>query len=153
MSMPWLFLTASLLGLSFTGNALRSVRGIMPLIAPSFFAGWLTAELALHHVLWQGTAALIAIWLGALKASPGWVGLGLCLLSWSGLLFLHTHSVLSASESTVSALPNIMFLILMREKRDGRSVNFVCLVCLADLVYFVLFIWSISPIWSVWSFF
>ncbi len=89
LAVPWLFLTVSVVGLLFTLNALRSVRGIMPLLAQSFFAGWLTAELALHHVVWQVVACALFVAAGALSASPGWIGLALSILSWTGLSFLH----------------------------------------------------------------
>jgi len=89
VAVPWLFLTVSIVGLLFTANALRSVRGIMPLMTQSFFAGWLTTELALHHVVWQIAACTLFVAAGALSATPGWVGLVLSMLSWTGLLFLH----------------------------------------------------------------
>lgn len=91
-SMPWVFLLASLIGLAFTINAFRSVRAIMPLIAHSFFAGWLTAELALHHLAWQVAATLVFVWAGALSAAPGWIALGLSLISWAGLTLLHIEA-------------------------------------------------------------
>ena len=57
----------------------------------SFFAGWLTGELALFHLAWQVVATVVFVWLGALDAWPGLVGLvitsrrgsGSCGSSWS----------------------------------------------------------------------
>ena len=44
--MGWLFLGMTLLGAVFTVNAWRPVRSPAPFAIVSFFAGWLTAELA-----------------------------------------------------------------------------------------------------------
>jgi acetyl esterase/lipase len=57
-------------------------------VVPSFFAGWLTSELSAHHFAWQLAATLFFIWAGALRAWPGWVGLGITFASWLGLLAL-----------------------------------------------------------------
>jgi len=57
-----------------------SRRGVV-----SFFAGWLTGELALHHLAWQAGMTLVFAWAGALRAWPGWIGLAITLLSWCGL--------------------------------------------------------------------
>jgi acetyl esterase/lipase len=83
----WLFLLASLVGLWFTANALWPSRR-WQLIGPSFFAGWLTGELALFHILWQALASAIFVWFGALDQPVGWVALGLTLVSWVGLVWL-----------------------------------------------------------------
>src|SRR5207245_5113212 len=58
-----------------------SRRGVV-----SFFAGWLTGELALHHLAWQVGMTLLFAWAGALHTWPGWVGLVITLLSWAGLV-------------------------------------------------------------------
>ena len=84
--MPWLFLTVSLIGAWFTFNAYIPQRRTGPLVVPSFFAGWLTSELSAHHFAWQLAATLFFVWAGALRAWPGWVGLGITLASWLGLL-------------------------------------------------------------------
>lgn len=53
---------------------------------PSFFASWLTAELALHNFVLQVFLVLALCWWGALQELPGWVGLGLFVVNWT-LLF------------------------------------------------------------------
>lgn len=83
--MSWLFFAVSLWGAYFTWNAFRPVQRLGPLAVMSFFAGWLTAELALHHIAWQAIATVVFIVLGALDAWPGQVGLAITLLSWVGL--------------------------------------------------------------------
>lgn len=84
--MPWIFLTLSLLGALITYNAYVPRRTSRYLNLPSFVAGWLTSELPLHHVAWQVLATVLFAAGGALSAWPGWVGLGISLVSWFYLL-------------------------------------------------------------------
>lgn len=84
----WVFLAVTLIGAWFTFNAYVPHRRTGPLIVPSFFAGWLTAELSGHHFAWQVVATVVFVALGALDAWPGWVGLGITVASWLGLLAL-----------------------------------------------------------------
>jgi acetyl esterase/lipase len=81
------FLIASVIGLLFTINAFRPVR-LEALGVFSFFAGWLTSELPMHHLVWQAVATALFIVGGALDSWPGLVGLGLTLVSWCGLIVL-----------------------------------------------------------------
>jgi acetyl esterase/lipase len=67
-------------------NALRPLRRPGVLSAASFFAGWLTDELLLHHLGWQLAAVLGLVALGALGTPLGWAGLGLAVVAWGGLL-------------------------------------------------------------------
>ena len=80
----WLFLGASLWGAWFTYNTYRPMGGARRSVV-SFFAGWLTTELALHHILWQLAMTAVFVWAGALRAWPGIVGLAITLASWAGL--------------------------------------------------------------------
>jgi len=84
----WLFLGASLIGAVFTLNAFIPVRRIPLLFVPSFFGSWLTAELAIHHLVWQVTVAFVFIHFGALSSWPGLVALAITVVSWLGLLVL-----------------------------------------------------------------
>jgi len=84
--MPWLFLLVSLVGAWFTYNVFRPRYAPAWLSGVSFFAGWLTAELALHHIAWQALMTVVFIWAGALRAWPGVVGLVVTLVSWTGLV-------------------------------------------------------------------
>src|ERR1039457_1729376 len=86
--MPEAFLIVSLIGVAFTLNAYRPRRRQSVLVLPSFFAGWLTSELAAHHIAWQAVATIWFVAAGALAAWPGWVALVLTLGSWVGLPFL-----------------------------------------------------------------
>jgi acetyl esterase/lipase len=82
---PWLFLAATLVGAWLTYNALRPMRASGRRAVLSFFAGWLTTELALHHIAWQAVMTGVFVWAGALHAWPGVLGLVVTLLSWVGL--------------------------------------------------------------------
>jgi len=81
----WLFLGASLVGAWFTLNALRPMPRRRHRAVISFFAGWLTAELAIHHIAWQAIVTGVFVWAGALHTWPGVLGLGVTLISWIGL--------------------------------------------------------------------
>lgn len=81
----WLFLIGSLVGAWLTYNAIRPTfygdrRAVL-----SFFAGWLTTELALHHLAWQLLVVLGFVALGALDAWPGKLALAITAVSWAGL--------------------------------------------------------------------
>lgn len=105
--MPFLFLAVSLVGAWFTYNAFRPVASRAWLAGISFFAGWLTTELAVHHLLWQGAMTLVFIWAGALQAWPGLLGLGITLISWGGLAQLFWRA--RAAEAVVeTALQEVL---------------------------------------------
>jgi len=82
------YLIVSLVGAAFTLNAHRPRLRQSILVVPSFFAGWLTTELAVHHAVWQAAATVGFVWAGALETWPGWVALGVTLGSWAGLLVI-----------------------------------------------------------------
>ncbi|MGB5811601.1 MAG: alpha/beta hydrolase [Polyangiales bacterium] len=84
----WLFLAVSTIGALFTLNAFVPVRRIPALFVPSFFGSWLTAELALQHIVWQAIATVVFVELGAFRTLQGQVGMGVTLVSWGGLLTL-----------------------------------------------------------------
>ena len=85
--MSWLFLLVSVVGFAFTVNAFLPTNNRV-LLVPAFFASWMTIELAGHHLVWQLVAVVFFVYSGALDAWPGWVALGLTLLSWIGLWVL-----------------------------------------------------------------
>jgi acetyl esterase/lipase len=82
----WIFLGAAAAGAWLSLNAYVPVRRPAVLATVSFFAGWLTTELALHHIAWQALVTLAFVALGALGAWPGWLALGLTIASWALLL-------------------------------------------------------------------
>ncbi|MGI9591222.1 MAG: alpha/beta hydrolase fold domain-containing protein [Myxococcota bacterium] len=94
----WLFLLVTLVGAWFTFNAYLPVRTRGQLIGASFFAGWLTSELSLHHFAWQLVATVGFVAFGALEAWPGWLGLFITLASWAGLYGLSLQAANAAPE-------------------------------------------------------
>jgi acetyl esterase/lipase len=70
----------------------------------SFFAGWLTAELALHHIVWQVAMTGLFVWLGALSGWPGRLGLAITLVSWVGLVrcYLRARETETAVEQALT---------------------------------------------------
>ncbi|MBX3182593.1 MAG: alpha/beta hydrolase [Polyangiaceae bacterium] len=93
---PLALLVLGALSLLFSLNArFPSGRfGVLSLV--SFFAGWLTTELALHHVALQAALALGLMLFGALGAPLGWLGLGLLAISFVILTKLHGRAQLAA---------------------------------------------------------
>lgn len=81
------FLVLSIIGLLFTLNAFRPIRLEIFSIF-TFFAGWLTSELPIHHLVWQVVATAAFVAAGALEHVRGWIGLGLTVVSWCGLVWL-----------------------------------------------------------------
>jgi acetyl esterase/lipase len=89
---PSAYLGASAAGAAFALNARRPLVRGGRLSIPVFFAGWLTAELPLHHLAWQLAATVAFAWAGALASWPGWLGLGIMLASWAGLIDLFVQA-------------------------------------------------------------
>src|SRR5262245_34171752 len=90
--MPWIFLFVSLIGAWLTYNTYRPVYAGARRAAISFFTGWLTGELALHHIAWQAVMTLVFMWAGALHAWPGRIGLLVTVVSWAALLRCYGRS-------------------------------------------------------------
>jgi acetyl esterase/lipase len=84
------FLKLSAAGAALTVNGLRPLPGSNPLSVPSFFAGWLTSELAPHNlaVTVTGTAAHLARRRGRPLDRSDRIGLALNAISLVGLAVL-----------------------------------------------------------------
>ncbi len=83
--MSWLFLMLSLLGAWLTYNTYQPIYAPPRRAAFSFFAGWLTAELALHHLAVQALVTLLFVRSGVLHTWPGKLGGLITIVSWIGL--------------------------------------------------------------------
>ena len=71
MSISWLFLGAALWGGWFTWNAYRPIYRPSGLATVSFFAGWLTTELAdLERLADEGDTLEVVAKLGAIVRAP-----------------------------------------------------------------------------------
>ncbi|NUP07752.1 MAG: alpha/beta hydrolase [Polyangiaceae bacterium] len=82
LDVSWLFLAIATIGALFTLNVHWPLRRPAPLAVASFLAGWLTSELVGHTLLAQVGLAAACVALGALSDWPGWVGLGVDIVSW-----------------------------------------------------------------------
>lgn len=100
----WLFLLVSLWGALWTFNALSPRLGGARISGVSFLAGWLTSELAVHHLAWQALATLVFGLAGAFDAWPGLLGLAITVVSWVGLCLAQLRAVKAAGvvESALS---------------------------------------------------
>ena len=86
MTISWWFLVFAVWCAVFTALALWPPRRPGFLTPVAFFASWLTSELAVWHLVWQPVVVVVFVFLGALGAWPGWVGLVVIVLSWIGLV-------------------------------------------------------------------
>lgn len=77
----WAYLLVSLVGAGFTAAARYRFR-MGPALVPWFFAGWLTSEMALVHIIWQAVATVVFVSFGALDSWPGVLGLLITFASW-----------------------------------------------------------------------
>ena len=103
MNTPWWYLGGATVGAWFTKQALRPVQRPALRALPSFFAGWLTNELAFHHLAWQAAATAGFVRRGALRAWPGKLALGLTLVQWAGIgvLIRRTFASRAAMQAAV----------------------------------------------------
>jgi acetyl esterase/lipase len=76
-------------GALFVINAFRPVRRPAAPALFSFFAGWLTTELAVQHLVVHALLAAVLVALGALQSWPGMLGLVLSAGTCLGLWTLH----------------------------------------------------------------
>jgi acetyl esterase/lipase len=82
---PWLFLVVAIWGALWTLVSFHPPNRPPWLMVVGFFAAWSTTELAPIHIVWQVAATAVFVGLGALRSWPGWVGLGITVVSWLGL--------------------------------------------------------------------
>ena len=96
--MPYVLLALGILFALTAANAHRPRHGSV-LLAPSFFFGWLTIEMAPHVlVTWAAATGLVAAF-GGLDGWPGWTGLVLALAGMAGVA-----AAIVASRRTVATL-------------------------------------------------
>ena len=97
------FLAVCLFGAWLTWNVYYPSYAPGRLAMWSFFTGWLTAELALHHIAFQIVATLVFAGAGALEHLPGRLGLAIALVSWVALAVAYFQGW-SAEPAVQSAL-------------------------------------------------
>ncbi|MGM0578933.1 MAG: alpha/beta hydrolase fold domain-containing protein [Myxococcota bacterium] len=91
--MGWVFLVIGLAGAWMAWNAMRPLYRPAPVALVSFLLGWLTSELALHHLALQLVIAWVFWLLGAFDTTPGLVGLAVAAAGWMGLAVDWTRSL------------------------------------------------------------
>ncbi len=102
----WVYLAVSVNGAAYTLNAYRPTRNNRLLFFWSFFASWITVELAPFHLLWQVIATGLFAAGGALRSRPGRIGLAVTLASWAGLA-LSVRQSLAARHEIRTALRDL----------------------------------------------
>jgi acetyl esterase/lipase len=127
----WLFLIAMLTGALVVLNAARPSAGPYSLV-PSWFAAFLTTDLAFHHVGLQLLVAAGFIWAGALETLPGKFALAVLLVSSSGIVILWLPNLRAAGVTRaiadefgldeVEAVPRALLWVPLRRRRQGVSV-------------------------------
>jgi acetyl esterase/lipase len=85
--MPFVYLGVTALGALGVLLTYRPLRH-EPWSIPSFVVGWLVGELALQNLVWQVIATVIFGAFGAFHSWGGWLGLGVAVVSWAGLVGL-----------------------------------------------------------------
>ena len=106
--MGWVYLAVSINGATYTVNAFRPARRSRVLFGWSFFASWLTTELAPFHLVWQVLATGWFARRGALRTTPGRIGLAISIASWVGLIVSIRQS-LGARHEIREALRDLQF--------------------------------------------
>jgi acetyl esterase/lipase len=101
----WLFLLFAVLSLAFSASAWLPARRLGPLVMAYMMSGWLTGELALHHIVWQMLATLAFGVAGAFAEPAGIVGLAVAFLSWGLLLASFLRGVAAAHEVSGALAP------------------------------------------------
>lgn len=92
MSLAGIYFSLALLSVYCTFTAIVQARKLYWFVPVYFFSAWLCGELALIHLIWQlGLTALFVI--GGVLADPlAQTGLGLFVLAWLGLVYLHCQA-------------------------------------------------------------
>ena len=91
--MDWVYLAVSVNGAVYTLNAYKPVKRNMVLFFPSFFASWITIELAWVHLVWQVALTAVMARKGVLRSGKGKFALLLNLASWAGLALIVWRSL------------------------------------------------------------
>jgi len=120
VTIPVAFLVVSLIGAWFTFNAYNPMLKHRRRSVISFFAGWLTVELALHHIAWQVLATCVFIHLGALAEWPGRLGLAISIASWAALALLYRRAT-QAEEVVEQIYPTVPELEYRTMEADDMS--------------------------------
>jgi acetyl esterase/lipase len=127
----WLFLLVTLAGVLLVINAARPSTGSYSRV-PSWFAAFLTTDLALHHIGLQILVAAGFAWAGALQTLPGKFALGVLVVSstWIVILWLPNLRAATAVDAVaeksgfdaVDPIPRRLLWVPLRRLRRGVTV-------------------------------
>jgi acetyl esterase/lipase len=118
---PTLFLALSIVGLVLALNALRPIPA-GTFSVPSFFAGWITSEMAPHWLVLHVVGVVVLVLAGALDAARGWIALGLAAFTAAVLLVLIRQSA-AAKDVVEHALDDAGFDLAAQEVADDEDVK------------------------------
>lgn len=90
--MPLIFLLFAVFVGLLACNLYRPALSAPRLRVASFLAGWLTGELALHHIAVQAAVTLVFALFGGLAGPLGSLGLALVLISWAAMAWFYLQS-------------------------------------------------------------
>lgn len=97
-----MFLAASALAAANTLNARRPLARHGGGSVLAFATGWPTSKLPLHAIAGQALAAAAPIRRGSLRHRAGWVGLGLCAVSWATLARIYAQATAAGDVSAAN---------------------------------------------------
>ena len=83
------FFTLSLLFGWLAYNLYHPIYRHQGLSVVSFISGWLTGELAVHHIIWQVLLVFLFVWSGAVEGFFGALGLLVCITTWLSMGYFH----------------------------------------------------------------
>jgi acetyl esterase/lipase len=122
MLAAWIFLAFSVMAGIFILNAYRPSRRNRVLFAPSFFASWLTIELAWLHILTEIVGVAIFINLDVLEHPTGWIALAICAVNLVALVVIVVRSR-STTRLAFAALGEIDDAPVKIEKGSIRRIR------------------------------
>jgi acetyl esterase/lipase len=124
--MEWVYLAISINGAVYTANALKPIKQNRLLFGWSFFASWITIELAWLHVAWQVATTAWFARRGVLRSGKGKLALLLNLFSLAGLGVMIWRS-LGARHEVRAAFADIQRPVSARRSfgiKKTRNVTF-----------------------------
>lgn len=104
--MDSVYLAVSVNNVLYTLNAYRPVKQNPVLFVPSFFASWITIELAWIHLVWQVALTAVVAAKGGLRTRRGRLGLLLNVANWAALGLMVWRS-LGARDEIKSAFADL----------------------------------------------
>ena len=119
--MTTLFFILSLLFGWLAYNLYHPIYRHQGLSVVSFLSGWLTGELALHHILWQVILVILFVWGGAVEGLLGALGLFICITSWLALGYFYIQGNEAKDEMESALLSSLGADFQNRINEDFRA--------------------------------